>query len=182
MAGPSEHLRDGTGSPSRSGVILRRKVLGEIRDSAVQRDQHLSRHSVLGGGGEDFSARVLSSTPSATPSQLPVRAGRVRGLIPFRVPVWGPQTTALEVAFPFTNVTLRVRKPLPAHWPRDPQTVGERLKRARLELGLTQKELAERLGVAKVTVASWESGRRRPSVGVVSLVEGLGALCLDSSV
>ena len=37
--------------------------------------------------------------------------------------------------------------------------VGNRLKKWRLKKGLTQKELAEVLGVSRQTVASWEIGR-----------------------
>jgi transcriptional regulator with XRE-family HTH domain len=35
---------------------------------------------------------------------------------------------------------------------------------ARLKAGLTQKELADRLGVSQPTVAAYESGRRQPTV------------------
>lgn len=35
-------------------------------------------------------------------------------------------------------------------------------KRARLIAGLTQEELAENLGVSRITVHKWESGRTLP--------------------
>jgi len=37
--------------------------------------------------------------------------------------------------------------------------VGQRLKEWRNKQGLTQQELADKLGVARATVASWEVGR-----------------------
>ena len=37
--------------------------------------------------------------------------------------------------------------------------IGKRLKEWRKEKGLTQKDLAETLGVAQQTIASWEIGR-----------------------
>ena len=37
--------------------------------------------------------------------------------------------------------------------------VGELIKQARLEKGLTQEELAEKVGVKKSAVAKWENGR-----------------------
>ena len=40
---------------------------------------------------------------------------------------------------------------------------GDRLRRLRLERGLTQQELGERLGVSRNTVNRWEIGGRRPS-------------------
>ena len=37
------------------------------------------------------------------------------------------------------------------------------VRRLRRRLGLSQQELARRLGVARVTVTRWENGTRRPS-------------------
>ncbi|HYC44587.1 MAG TPA: helix-turn-helix transcriptional regulator [Burkholderiales bacterium] len=45
----------------------------------------------------------------------------------------------------------------------EPQTVGDHVKRRRLELGLTQIEAGQRLGVTQFTVINWESGERRPA-------------------
>jgi transcriptional regulator with XRE-family HTH domain len=39
--------------------------------------------------------------------------------------------------------------------------IGDELKQLRTRLGLTQDELGQRLGVARVTVARWEIGLRR---------------------
>ena len=38
---------------------------------------------------------------------------------------------------------------------------GDELKQLRTRLGMTQDELGQRLGVARVTVARWEIGLRR---------------------
>jgi len=51
--------------------------------------------------------------------------------------------------------------------------VGQALRDYRNAHGLTQVQLAERLGVARVTVARVESGARRPSQ---ALLAALGAL------
>ena len=40
--------------------------------------------------------------------------------------------------------------------------IGERLRAARKEKGLTQSELADRLGISFVGVSQWESGKRNP--------------------
>ena len=37
--------------------------------------------------------------------------------------------------------------------------VGDLIKKARMEKGLTQEELAEKVGVKKSAVAKWENGR-----------------------
>ena len=39
--------------------------------------------------------------------------------------------------------------------------MGDELKQLRTRLGMTQDELGQRLGVARVTVARWEIGLRR---------------------
>ena len=41
-------------------------------------------------------------------------------------------------------------------------TIGERIKSARKQAGMTQQELAERLNVSCVGISQWESGRRNP--------------------
>ena len=41
-------------------------------------------------------------------------------------------------------------------------TIGERIKTARKQTGMTQQELAEKLEISYVGVSQWESGRRTP--------------------
>lgn len=41
-------------------------------------------------------------------------------------------------------------------------TSGEALKRRRLELGLTQRNIADALGITAAAVSSWESGSTSP--------------------
>jgi len=41
----------------------------------------------------------------------------------------------------------------------DSQAIGERIRTARQERGLTQEELAEAVGVTRSAVAQWETGR-----------------------
>ena len=40
--------------------------------------------------------------------------------------------------------------------------MGEKLKAARLAAGLTQAQLAERLGIQQTSIARYESGTREP--------------------
>ena len=44
---------------------------------------------------------------------------------------------------------------------------GERIKRAREALGMTQKELASRCGVTGSTIGSYEKGRKTPRTRVI---------------
>jgi len=45
-----------------------------------------------------------------------------------------------------------------------PSVAGSLILAARLKSGLTQRELADRLGISQPTVAAYESGRRQPTV------------------
>ena len=57
----------------------------------------------------------------------------------------------------------------------DPQpaanTLGERLVRQRISLGLSQKEATERIGVDPSTLAKWERGEREPAGGFLERVK-----------
>jgi DNA-binding XRE family transcriptional regulator len=39
---------------------------------------------------------------------------------------------------------------------------ADQIKKLRLELGLSQKEMAKQVGVSRVTITRWETGRFRP--------------------
>lgn len=41
-------------------------------------------------------------------------------------------------------------------------TTAERIKQARLRAGLTQEQLAQRVGVASITASRWERGVNEP--------------------
>ncbi|MBQ9662700.1 MAG: helix-turn-helix transcriptional regulator [Oscillospiraceae bacterium] len=49
-------------------------------------------------------------------------------------------------------------------------TFQERLKQLRKEHGMTQAQLAEKLGVAGGTVAMWETGKRSPNFEMVDSI------------
>ena len=52
-----------------------------------------------------------------------------------------------------------------------PSLTGQELKRLRLQLGLTQKALAMRLGIQRNTVTRWEMGRH-PINPVIAIAIG----------
>ncbi|HJB41832.1 MAG TPA: helix-turn-helix domain-containing protein [Candidatus Gemmiger avicola] len=43
-------------------------------------------------------------------------------------------------------------------------TTAERIKAARKKAGLTQKQLADKLGISFQTIAQWETGSRKPKI------------------
>jgi len=46
--------------------------------------------------------------------------------------------------------------------------LGQRLKELRLEKGLTQKEIAEKLGLNSVTYLHYEKGQREPPLSLLA--------------
>lgn len=55
---------------------------------------------------------------------------------------------------------------------------AENLKRKRKELGLSQDELAKRIGVSRPTVTAWETSTRYPTIDKLYDI----AKCLETSV
>lgn len=56
---------------------------------------------------------------------------------------------------------LRGRIPAPRWYPEHPATIGDHLRKARIDRGLWQEHLAEALGVSVSTVCNWEMNRTR---------------------
>lgn len=59
-------------------------------------------------------------------------------------------------------ITLKALKPKETDF--EPRTLGEHIRKRRLELKLTQKQAAERLGVNPWTVLNWEKGHTEPPI------------------
>ncbi len=62
---------------------------------------------------------------------------------------------------PYLNSSYSFNIPIPKqifndNYPVNPQTFGEKLRKARMDSGLQIKELAEMLGVAEESVINWE--------------------------
>ena len=55
----------------------------------------------------------------------------------------------------------------------------DRLKESRIKAGLTQEQLAEKLGVAKSTLSGYESGNREPAVATIA--KALEILNIDAN-
>ena len=72
---------------------------------------------------------------------------------------------------PFCNLETRRERTFPTpswkalkRYPEVPTNLGEWIRKKRLDLGLTQKELAERLGVRSEAVSNWECGVWQPMI------------------
>ena len=54
-----------------------------------------------------------------------------------------------------------------------PVFFGEKIRNARKALGLTQRQLAQQLGVSNTSVSNWEKGLSRPDADMIQLLCGI---------
>jgi DNA-binding transcriptional regulator YiaG len=47
-------------------------------------------------------------------------------------------------------------------YPKNPKNFGEMIRKKRMDMRLTMREIAERLGVSETTVYNWEIRNRKP--------------------
>jgi DNA-binding transcriptional regulator YiaG len=79
-------------------------------------------------------------------------------------------TGAGGIPFPFCQITLKAEKPLKdrhtkSFYRQQLKNVGVELSRKRLELGISQMELARKVGVHAETIANWEHRCSIPDIG-----------------
>jgi DNA-binding transcriptional regulator YiaG len=57
-----------------------------------------------------------------------------------------------------------VQKPDPQGYPHEPKTIGEHIKKRRMDLGLNQADLTRHFKVTKDCIWYWENGRSAPHI------------------
>ncbi len=55
-------------------------------------------------------------------------------------------------------------KPKKQGYPKIPNSVGQHIRKRRMDLGLLQKDLARKWGVSEDTITGWENGRSDPQI------------------
>jgi transcriptional regulator with XRE-family HTH domain len=79
-------------------------------------------------------------------------------------------------------LTLKAKRPLSPAYPQELKTLGDHLRKRRLDLGLLQKDVAQRLGVNKDYVYYWETNRYAPSLQMIArIIQFLGYMPWDPS-
>jgi transcriptional regulator with XRE-family HTH domain len=63
---------------------------------------------------------------------------------------------------PFCKIELRAKRPLPPSYPRELKSLGDHLRKRRLDLKLYQEDVARILGVDETTIYNWEKNRTSP--------------------
>jgi DNA-binding transcriptional regulator YiaG len=65
-------------------------------------------------------------------------------------------------ALPFSVLRHSINKPKGYGYPRNPKTIGEQIKKKRMDMGLYQKDISKILNVSEDTITGWENGRSSP--------------------
>ncbi|MBK7407188.1 MAG: helix-turn-helix transcriptional regulator [Saprospirales bacterium] len=73
------------------------------------------------------------------------------------------------------KVTLWAKKPVNPVYPAELNTLGDHLRKTRLDRGLSQPDLARILRVTTDTITGWELNRHKPGVNSIrAIMEFLG--------
>ena len=76
---------------------------------------------------------------------------------------------------PICQITLKAQKP--SLIPQNPQSIGEHIRKRRLEQNLFQADVARLIGVEETSIYNWESNRSNPSVKYIpEIIKFLGYL------
>ncbi len=73
-------------------------------------------------------------------------------------------------ALPFCNLKLKSPKPFDRAYPTELRSIGDHVRKRRLDLGLLQREVALQIGVDETTVFNWEAGTATPSLRALPAV------------
>lgn len=68
------------------------------------------------------------------------------------------------VALPFCHIVLKAQKPVSPAYPKSLKSLGDHLRKRRLDLHLLQREVAAKIGVDKATIFNWENSNTTPSL------------------
>ena len=79
------------------------------------------------------------------------------------------------VALPFTDQTLKTQKPRNPAYPEHLVTLGDHIRRRRLDLGLHQKDVARIVNATISSVTNWERNRTSPRLFLIpKIIKFLG--------
>jgi transcriptional regulator with XRE-family HTH domain len=73
---------------------------------------------------------------------------------------------------PFCHSEFRRPRPKPQIYPNTLNTLGDHLRKRRLDLGLLQKQVADEIGVDETTICNWEGNKSSPSIRSIPKIMG----------
>jgi transcriptional regulator with XRE-family HTH domain len=72
-------------------------------------------------------------------------------------------------------MSLKAQRPVHPAYPPALKTLGDHLRRRRMDLKLSQEQVATKLGASETSILNWEKNRRKPSLPFIpKIVEFLG--------
>ena len=74
------------------------------------------------------------------------------------------------MVLPFSETDGWVKKPYGQSYPANPKTLGDYIRKRRLELRLLQKDVASFVGVCEDTVTLWENNQTEPKAKYVAKI------------
>ena len=78
-------------------------------------------------------------------------------------------------ALPFCSLSLKGQKPKSKKYPNKINTLGDHIRKRRLDLGLLQREAAEKIGVDETSIYNWEKQRTLPEIRFIApIIKFLG--------
>jgi transcriptional regulator with XRE-family HTH domain len=81
-----------------------------------------------------------------------------------------------------SQITLRAKKPLPSAYLQTLKTIGDHLKKRRLDLKLLQKDVAQKLGVCDLSIYNWEKNLAKPAMKYIpKIIKFLSYTPFDTS-
>ncbi|MHB1957493.1 MAG: helix-turn-helix domain-containing protein [Acidobacteriaceae bacterium] len=76
---------------------------------------------------------------------------------------------------PFCHAELRAPKPKPSQYRNEINTLGDHIRKRRLDLKLLQKQVADQIGVHEQTITGWERNATVPEVRYMpAIIQFLG--------
>ncbi len=65
---------------------------------------------------------------------------------------------------PYCHLELKASRPPSPSYPKQINTIGDHIRKRRLDLGLLQKQIAKIIGVDETTILNWEGQRSTPAL------------------
>lgn len=122
----------------------------ELTDTEKRRIiENITDTIVIGIDDIAINLCYLPQTPSSASMSSELVASGQRNFIP---------------ALPFCKISIDAKKPNNSAYPETIQTLGDHLRKRRLDLGLLQSHVANLLSVSEATVCNWENNLAEPSL------------------
>jgi DNA-binding XRE family transcriptional regulator len=87
------------------------------------------------------------------------------------------------VALPMYHIVLKAQKPSYSQYPVSLTTIGDHLRKKRLDLNLFQKDVAKLIGVERDCIYNWENDVSKPQIHFIpKIIEFLGYMPFDVKV